>query len=215
MLLWESWRRSNLRTKIVETTALRLGKAQPIPQLERFSIDAVVARADLPQPESDLAKLFFDKKGKTVDKWLSYIRAYDRHLSPYRNTDFALLEIGVFRGGPWNSSVSTSARRRLCSASTSTQRAPASLKRRIMCGSVRRPIRFSYAPLCRKWAGWTSSSMMDRTSRRTKRPASKRSTRCCPPAACTSSKTFTPRIGGINGTAVTNGQEPQLRWSRI
>lgn len=95
----DRWGYANARTWLVEGVRRRLGLDRPPRPLEAFSVDRDTARADLPAPESRLAKLFFEKEGRTVDKWMSYLLAYDRHLSRYCGTSFAMLEIGVFRGG--------------------------------------------------------------------------------------------------------------------
>lgn len=51
------------------------------------------------EPSSDLETLFFNKTGNQVHKWHHYLKIYERHLSQYRNTNFRMLELGVFRGG--------------------------------------------------------------------------------------------------------------------
>ncbi len=48
---------------------------------------------------SDLAKLFFAHRGRTVFKWIHYLDTYQRHFAAYRNTPVHMLEIGVFKGG--------------------------------------------------------------------------------------------------------------------
>ena len=44
-------------------------------------------------------KLHRSKKGKSSDKWASYLPVYDRIFSPYKDTPMKLLEIGVQNGG--------------------------------------------------------------------------------------------------------------------
>lgn len=44
-------------------------------------------------------ELVVTHKGKVVDKWDSYLRAYDNLLEPYRDKPISILEIGVANGG--------------------------------------------------------------------------------------------------------------------
>lgn len=48
---------------------------------------------------NDLERFYFNKKHKTLNKWMHYFEAYDRFFSKYRGKDITVLEIGVFKGG--------------------------------------------------------------------------------------------------------------------
>ena len=45
--------------------------------------------------KKSLKSLFFNHKGKVVDKWASYLDVYEDELAKYRKTKFPILEIGV------------------------------------------------------------------------------------------------------------------------
>lgn len=47
----------------------------------------------------DIQQIHKTKKGKVSDKWESYLSVYDRILSPFRNDQVAILEIGIQNGG--------------------------------------------------------------------------------------------------------------------
>lgn len=46
-----------------------------------------------------MESFFFERKHKTITKWLHYFEAYEYYFSKFRNRDVAILEIGVFKGG--------------------------------------------------------------------------------------------------------------------
>jgi len=46
-----------------------------------------------------LLDLYYEHEGKLSDKWLTYIKRYDRLFAPYRDKPVRLLEIGVQNGG--------------------------------------------------------------------------------------------------------------------
>jgi len=48
---------------------------------------------------NELVSIFTAHEGKVSDKWELYLRHYDRILSPYREEEICLLEIGVQNGG--------------------------------------------------------------------------------------------------------------------
>lgn len=48
---------------------------------------------------NDLKKYFDNNTNRVIHKWEHYFEVYDRHLSPYRNREIVILEIGVFQGG--------------------------------------------------------------------------------------------------------------------
>lgn len=95
----ERARASDLATRLIEGGRRKLGIDKPVPDLEKFSTGTARARAANPNAEGPLTTLFFQRTGRTVDKWIGYLDVYERHFAQYRNTDFAMLEIGVFRGG--------------------------------------------------------------------------------------------------------------------
>ena len=55
----------------------------------------------MPHVGNRLATLFFQHRGKAVDKWEQYLGIYERELAPFLETNQAvrLLEIGVQNGG--------------------------------------------------------------------------------------------------------------------
>ena len=61
--------------------------------------DSHEARLFASADNSELARLFFEHDGRIVDKWVHYLEVYERFLDRYRDTDFKMLEIGVFMGG--------------------------------------------------------------------------------------------------------------------
>jgi hypothetical protein len=46
-----------------------------------------------------MADVFFQHKGRIINKWVHYLEIYDRHFAAYRYTPVKMLEIGVFKGG--------------------------------------------------------------------------------------------------------------------
>ena len=89
----------HLQTWIVETGRRGLGLDRALPDPDGFGSGLSAARARYGAAEGALAKLFFEHRGRLVDKWLHYLPVYERYLDPYRATDMAMMEIGVFRGG--------------------------------------------------------------------------------------------------------------------
>lgn len=47
----------------------------------------------------DLSRTFFSNDGQVAVKWLHYFPIYEKHFACFRNTNFKMLEIGVYRGG--------------------------------------------------------------------------------------------------------------------
>jgi cephalosporin hydroxylase len=60
-------------------------------QIER----AALAR----ESQSDMARLFFERKGRPAHKWVHYLDIYERHFAPFRQKPVRMLEIGVSYGG--------------------------------------------------------------------------------------------------------------------
>jgi hypothetical protein len=89
----------NFKTWLIEGVRRRLRIDRDLPYLDDFSMPAEQARSAFGQPEGDLATIFFETMGRTVDKWLQYLPVYERHFERFRGKDFGMLEIGVFRGG--------------------------------------------------------------------------------------------------------------------
>lgn len=56
---------------------------------------------DMLQKDSlnELERFFFERKHRTLDKWLHYFDAYERFFSKYKGRDVVILEIGVYKGG--------------------------------------------------------------------------------------------------------------------
>jgi len=48
---------------------------------------------------NDLERTFFGNSGRPVHKWLHYLPVYNAHFSRFRDTEFRMLEIGVWKGG--------------------------------------------------------------------------------------------------------------------
>jgi cephalosporin hydroxylase len=66
---------------------------------DRLRIDPQQRSAFANQASGPLADLFFGHSGRVIHKWVHYLDIYERHFSPYRNTPFKMLEIGVSKGG--------------------------------------------------------------------------------------------------------------------
>lgn len=63
--------------------------------------DPVASREVKPDPSlsnSELGKLFFKHRGRTIWKWVHYLDHYDRHFAAYKGEP-RFLEIGVWKGG--------------------------------------------------------------------------------------------------------------------
>lgn len=75
------------------------GGASGPSEIDAFAIPRSEADIRSAGVKGDLAKIFFAHKGQIVHKWIHYLEIYDRHFSKYRDTDFRMLEIGVFKGG--------------------------------------------------------------------------------------------------------------------
>jgi hypothetical protein len=67
--------------------------------MAHLRIDPQEKDAVASQTGGALAEVFFGHRGSIVHKWIHYLEIYERHFSPYRNTPFKMLEIGVFKGG--------------------------------------------------------------------------------------------------------------------
>lgn len=51
------------------------------------------------EASTDLERLFFRHRGRTIHKWVHYLSLYDRHFARYRQTPLKMLELGVSQGG--------------------------------------------------------------------------------------------------------------------
>lgn len=85
--------------RIVRQLRKRAGFKVPINSIHPMAISAAEARAELQQTPSDLVTIFTQNEGRTIHKWLHYFPIYEQYFTPYRGTDFKMLEIGVFKGG--------------------------------------------------------------------------------------------------------------------
>jgi methyltransferase family protein len=78
----------------------RLGRWwRGLPRVPDFALDPSERDALQRAAKSDLAKLYFSRRGRVAHKWVHYLDIYDRHFSPFRDKNVKLLEIGVFQGG--------------------------------------------------------------------------------------------------------------------
>lgn len=64
-----------------------------------YWMDPPAAKKRAEAGDGDLSKIFFGTKGRLIHKWLHYFPIYERYLGAYRNTNFKMMEIGVFKGG--------------------------------------------------------------------------------------------------------------------
>lgn len=68
-------------------------------RLGSFELSRGEARARMSRDAGPLERMFFEHQGSIVHKWVHYLPVYDQFLTPYRDTDVHLLEIGVNKGG--------------------------------------------------------------------------------------------------------------------
>jgi methyltransferase family protein len=68
-------------------------------RIREFGIGVPDAKKLASPAGGPLAEIFFSGRGRRVHKWVHYLPVYERYFSPYRQSDFKFLEIGVFGGG--------------------------------------------------------------------------------------------------------------------
>ncbi len=71
----------------------------PYCDIDTHQLPSSAAPKLLAKSSTELEKLFYTNKDRIVDKWTHYLPIYDRHLAKYRDSNFKMLEIGVFKGG--------------------------------------------------------------------------------------------------------------------
>ena len=81
--------------------AIQRQRVRPLDEeiMARTRIDPSDESAAASQAKGDLAKIFFEHRGRMLWKWIHYLEIYERHFAPYRNKPVTMLEIGVFKGG--------------------------------------------------------------------------------------------------------------------
>jgi hypothetical protein len=73
--------------------------SNPLFDFDGHSVDPKKAQIFASESKTALHNFFYLNEGQVVHKWQHYLDIYDRHLDRYRNTDFKMLEIGVYKGG--------------------------------------------------------------------------------------------------------------------
>jgi hypothetical protein len=82
----------------LEKTRRSLGMAT-MPNYDEFDLPRESMDRLRLESKSELARLFYNHRGRLVDKWVHYLDIYERHLGPLRNSQVRMLEIGVLEGG--------------------------------------------------------------------------------------------------------------------
>lgn len=68
-------------------------------RLARYKLPPQAREALIEKYDTELGRLFFEHRGRTVHKWLHYLAVYERYLAPFRGQPVKFLEIGVSEGG--------------------------------------------------------------------------------------------------------------------
>lgn len=64
----------------------------------RDHIAEYTVQPDPAMSTSELGRLFFQHKGRSIWKWVHYLDLYDKHFAPFKGP-VRFLEIGVWKGG--------------------------------------------------------------------------------------------------------------------
>lgn len=86
---WISWKTGQI-----------LGEVDGYALMRRYLITSDRERQATAQAvEGEFSKLFFEHRGRIIDKWIHYLPVYERYMRDFKNTPVKMLEIGVYKGG--------------------------------------------------------------------------------------------------------------------
>jgi hypothetical protein len=85
--------------QLVHRGAVMAKVVDAIPSMSRFAFSDVERESLRQRLSGPIYEAFFASGTRKVHKWIHYLDVYERYLGRYRNTDFRILEIGVFDGG--------------------------------------------------------------------------------------------------------------------